>query len=163
MNGEYIKKLSPEEFHKAALPYYKSIEGKGLNLVKISELLQGRVSILREIPDHIDFFMELPDYGVELYIHKKMKTTYENSLMSLQSILPVLEAFSDWNNDALYNVMTALVEKMGIKNGQLLWPVRTALSGKASSPGGASELAELLGKDESIKRIKIGIEKLQNS
>ncbi|MDF2672573.1 MAG: glutamyl-tRNA synthetase [Clostridiales bacterium] len=163
MNGEYIKKLSPEEFHKAALPYYKSIEGKGLNLVKISELLQGRVSILREIPDHIDFFEELPDYSIELYIHKKMKTTYENSLMSLQSILPVLEAFSDWNNDALYNVMTALVEKMGIKNGQLLWPVRTALSGKASSPGGASELAELLGKDESIKRIKIGIEKLQNS
>lgn len=163
MNGEYIKKLSPEEFHKAALTYYKSIEDKGLNLVKISELLQGRVSVLSEIPDHIDFFEELPDYGIELYIHKKMKTTYENSLRSLQNILPILEAFSEWNNDALYNVMTALVEKMGIKNGQLLWPVRTALSGKASSPGGASELAELLGKDESIKRIKIGIEKLQNA
>lgn len=163
MNGEYIKKLSPEEFHTAALPYYKSIEGKGLNLVKISELLQGRVSVLSEIPDHIDFFEELPDYSIELYIHKKMKTTYENSLMSLQSILPVLEDFPEWNNEALYNAMIALVEKMGIKNGQLLWPVRTALSGKASSPGGASELAELLGKDESIKRIKIGIEKLQNA
>lgn len=163
MNGEYVKKLSTEEFHSAALPYYKSIEGKGLELVKISQLLHSRVNVLNEIPSHIDFLEELPDYSIELYLHKKMKTTYENSLQSLQSILSILEDVTEWNNEALYNTMTALVEKMGIKNGQLLWPVRTALSGKASSPGGASELAELLGKDESIKRIKIGIEKLQNA
>ncbi len=162
MNGEYIKKLSIEEFHMAALPYYKSIEGRGLDLVKISHMLQGRVSVLNEIPGHIDFLEELPDYSIELYVHKKMKTTPENSLESLEQVLPVLQDTNTWDNETLYNNMLALVEKMGIKNGQLMWPVRTALSGKASSPGGASELAELLGKEETIRRIKTGIEKLQN-
>lgn len=163
MNGEYIKKLSEEEFHMAALQYYKGIEGGGFDLIKISKMLHSRINVLNEIPNHIDFLEELPDYSIELYIHKKMKTTYENSLESLKSILPVLEDLIEWDNETLYNTMVAFVEKMGIKNGQLLWPVRTALSGKASSPGGASELAELLGKEESIKRIKIGIAKLQNA
>lgn len=163
MNGEYIKKLSPGEFHSAALPYYKSIEGRGLDLVKISQMLQSRVSVLNEIPGHIDFLEELPDYSIELYVHKKMKTTPENSLESLQQVLPILQDIDTWDNETLYNSMLALVEKMGIKNGQIMWPVRTALSGKASSPGGASELAELLGKEETIRRIKTGIEKLQNA
>jgi glutamyl-tRNA synthetase len=162
MNGEYLKKMSLEEFHALSLPYYNEIADKGLNLFKISELLHTRMETLGDIPAHIDFFEALPEYSIELYLHKKMKTTYENSLESLERILPVLETLEPWTNETLYAAMMKLVEEIGIKNGQLLWPARTALSGKPSSPGGASELAEILGREETINRIKAGIEKLKN-
>lgn len=162
MNGEYIKKLSIEEFHNAALPYYDFMDGMNLDLAKVSELLHTRVNVLSEIPEHIDFIKELPDYSIELFLHKKMKTTYENSIESLEKVIPMLKEITTWNNETLYNSMITLVEQMGIKNGQLLWPIRTALSGKPSSPGGASEVAEILGKEETLRRIQIGIEKLKN-
>lgn len=162
MNGEYIRKLSTEEFHKAAMPYYEKALKKEYNLLKVSELLHNRTEVLGEIPEQLDFFDEIPEYSIELYIHKKMKTTYENSLESLEKALPVIEGIEEWTLEALHDKLGALIQEMGIKNGQMLWPIRTAVSGKAFTPGGAYEIAEILGKEETIKRVKIGIEKLKN-
>ncbi|MCY6355028.1 glutamate--tRNA ligase [Clostridium sp. ZS2-4] len=165
MNGEYIKKLSVEDFHNKALPYYEKAFSKEnmekLNVMKISELLQTRVELLNEIPDFIDFFEALPEYDIDLYTHKKMKTNPENSLVTLEKALPVLEALEDWTFDSLHDTIFALIKEMEVKNGVVLWPLRTALSGKSFSPGGAFELAEILGKEESLRRIKVGIEKLK--
>lgn len=162
MNGEYIRKLSLEEFHEMALPYYeKAIKNPNIDLFKVSKLLHTRTEVLGEIPEQIDFFDGLPEYSNELYIHKKMKTNLENSLVSLEKVLPVLETIENWNFDTLHDSVLKLVEEMGVKNGVVLWPIRTALSGKAYTPGGAFELAEILGKEESLRRIRIGIEKLK--
>lgn len=163
MNGEYIRKLSLEEFHEKAIPYYeKAVTNPNIDLFKVSTLLHTRTEVLGEIPKQIDFFHALPEYSTDLYVHKKMKTNLENSLVSLEKVLPVLEGLEAWNFDTIHNAVFKLIEEMGIKNGVMLWPIRTALSGKAFTPGGAFELAEILGKEESLKRIKIGIEKLKN-
>ncbi len=163
MNGEYIRKMSPEAFHEIVKPFYKDvIKNPNIDLKKISRILQVRTEVLSSIPEKIDFIDQLPEYSIEMYIHKKMKTTYENSLEALRAALPVLESIQDWNEQALHDSLMALVEKLGIKNGQMLWPVRTAVSGKDVTPGGAIEIADILGKDETIRRIKIGIEKLIN-
>lgn len=161
MNGEYIRKLTLDEFHEMALPYYKQVISKEIDLKKISELLHTRVEVLSEIPEYVDFFNELPDYSIEMYIHKKMKTTYENSLLSLEKALPVLSELSDWTFENISNSIMALVQELGVKNGIVLWPLRTALSGKQFTPGGAFEIADIIGKEESLKRIKVGIEKLK--
>ncbi len=115
---------------------------------------------MSNIPASIDFFGELPEYDISMYEHKKMKTTTENSLENLKAALPVLEGIDLWENDLIYNTLMELVQRLGIKNSQLLWPIRTALSGKNVTPGGATELAEILGKNEALRRIVIGIEKL---
>lgn len=164
MNGEYIKKLSIDEFHALAVPYYKQVlHNEKINLFSISELLHTRVEVLGDIPDFIDFFEALPDYSIEMYVHKKMKTNYENSLMSLEKALPELNALTVWNFENIQTVAMDLVQKLEVKNGVVLWPLRTALSGKQFTPGGAFEIAEILGKDESIRRIQVGIEKLKAS
>lgn len=164
MNGEYIRKLSLEKFHSLALPYYKQVIKKdSIDLMKISKLMHTRTELLNEIPEHIDFFNELPEYSIEMYIHKKMKTNYENSLASLEKSLPVLENLEEWNIDSIQSSIMNLIKELGVKNGIVLWPLRTALSGKQFTPGGAFEIADIIGKEESIKRIKIGIEKLKSA
>ncbi len=161
LNGEYIKAMPAEEFYELALPYLQeSIHNPAVDLKALAALLQGRCQILSEIPGQIDFFDALPDYDNELYTHKKMKTNPENSLESLKAILPVLEALEDWNQEAIHSALFDLIAKLEVKNGLILWPLRTALSGKQFTPGGGVELAYLLGKDETIARIKKGIEKL---
>ena len=129
-------------------------------MVKVSKILQARTDVLNTIPEKIDFFEKLPEYDNALFIHKKMKTTPENSLESLKAGLQLLTDMSDWNEQNLHDSLMGLDEKMGIKNGQMLWPIRTAISGKDVTPGGAIEIAEILGKEETLKRIKIGIDKL---
>ena len=163
MNGEYIRKLSLDEFHELALPQYKKVLKKDFNLKEISELLHTRCEVLSDIPDQIDFLEELPEYTTDLYVHKKMKSTVETSLENLQKVLPVFENIdeADWNLDNLHEKVFALIKELEIKNGQMLWPIRTALSGKSFTPGGAFEIAELLGKEESLKRMHKGIELLQ--
>lgn len=162
MNGEYIKRLPLEKFHEMAMPYYKNmITNENIDLLKVSALVQTRVELLTEVPSHIDFIETLPQYDIDLYVHKKMKTTPEISLESLEKALPILESLTDWSLDSLHDTIMELVKTLEIKNGQMLWPIRTALTGKASTPGGAFEIAELLGKEESLKRLKVGIEKLQ--
>lgn len=161
LNGEYIRELTPEQFHEKAKPYYEGIITKPeIDTKKISALLQKRTEKLSDIPEQIDFFEKLPEYDNSLFVHKKMKTNEENSKTALLAVKELFENQTDWSFDALHDAAMGLVEKLGVKNGQLLYPLRVALSGKAFTPGGGIELAEILGRDESLKRIDIAINKL---
>lgn len=160
MNGEYIKKLDFDTFYEMAEPYIKEVVTKDYDLKKIAKMVQSRIEIFPDVKEHIDFFEELPEYSVDMYTHKKMKTNAETSLEVLTEVLPILEAQEDYSNDALYAVLCDYVAKKGCKNGYVMWPIRTAVSGKQMTPGGATELMEVLGKEESIARIKKGIELL---
>lgn len=163
MNGEYIKKMDFDKFYEMALPYIKEVITKDYDLKKIAHMVQTRIEIFPDIRDHIDFFEELPEYDVAMYTHKKMKTNAQTSLEVLQEILPVLEAQEDYSNGALYQTLLKYVEQKGCKNGYVMWPIRTAVSGKQMTPGGATELMEVLGKEESLARIRKGIELLSQA
>ena len=160
MNGEYIKAMDFDKFYEMALPYIKKVITKDYDLKKIAKMVQSRIEIFPDIEEHIDFFEKLPEYDPAMYTHKKMKTNAETSLEVLQEVLPILEAQEDYSNDALYASLCKYVEQKGCKNGYVMWPIRTAVSGKQMTPGGATELMEVLGKEESIARIKKGIELL---
>ena len=161
MNGEYIKKMDFDAYYEKALPYIEKAVTRDIDKKKLAEICKTRIEVFPDICDLLDFLEELPDYDIEMYTHKKMKTNAETSLSVLKELLPVLEAQEDYSNDALYQLLIEQVEKMGVKNGYVLWPVRTAVSGKQMTPAGATEIMELLGKEESIARIKKGIEKLE--
>ena len=162
MNSEYLKAMDFDKFYALAEPKLKEALGDtDLDLKKIAALLQKRLETLNDIPGLVEFFKTLPEYGTELYTHKKMKTNDEIALSSLEAALPVLENLEDWNTTSIHDALMALVGELGIKNGQLLWPVRTALSREPTSPGGAMELADILGKEESLRRIRKGIELLK--
>ena len=161
MNGEYIKKMDFDAFYEKALPYIKEVITKDYDLKKIAKMVQTRIEIFPDIREHIDFFEELPEYDTSMYTHKKMKTNAETSLEVLTEILPILEKQDDYSNDALYATLLKYVEEKGCKNGYVMWPIRTAVSGKQMTPGGATELMEVLGKAESLNRIRKGIELLQ--
>ncbi len=163
MNGEYIKKMGFDAFYDMALPYIKNVIARDLDFVKIAKMVQSRIEVFPDIKDHIDFFEAVPEYDPEMYVHKKMKTTKESSLEALVKIMPVLENQEDWSNDALYEAFKAFAETEGLKNGQILWPLRTAVSGKQMTPGGATELMEILGKEESIARIEKAVELLKQN
>ena len=160
MNGEYIKAMDFDKFYETALPYLKKALKKDYDLKKIAKMVQTRIEVFPDIAGLVDFLDELPDYDIEMFTHKKMKTNAETSLAVLNEVLPILEAQEDYSNDALYAVLLKYVEDKGYKNGYVMWPIRTAVSGKQMTPGGATEIMELLGKDESLKRIRKGIEKL---
>lgn len=160
LNGEYIKKMDFDKFLKISMPILKKVITKKYDLEKIAEYIKTRIGTVNEIENLVDFIEKLPEYENDLYIHKKMKTNLENSLVSLKNVLPMLEKLDNWDNDSIYETMVLLAKDMEVKNGVVLWPIRTALSGKPTSPCGASEMAELFGKNETIKRIKKGIEKL---
>ena len=160
MNGEYLKAMDDEKFFDLAKPYIEAVIKKPLNLKKIAGMVKTRIEILPEIKDQIDFFEELPEYDIAMYTHKKMKTDSESSLATLKEVLPRLEAFDDYTNDALYAMLSEYVKEKEVKTGFVMWPLRTALSGKQQTPAGATEIMEILGKEEAVRRIKIGIEKL---
>lgn len=162
MNGEYLKAMENERFYELAMPYLKAVVTKDLDHKKILDLIKTRIEILTDIADHVDFFNELPDYDISMYTHKKMKTNSENSLELLQNILPVLEQQADYSLESLHDVIMNYITTNELKNGTVLWPIRTAVSGKQSTPGGAFEIMEILGKEESLRRIRIGIEKLSH-
>ena len=160
MNGEYLKAMDDEKFFDLAKPYIEAVIKKPLNLKKIAGMVKTRIEILPEIKDQIDFFEELPEYDIAMYTNKKMKTDSESSLATLKEVLPRLEAFDDYTNDALYAMLSEYVKEKEVKTGFVMWPLRTALSGKQQTPAGATEIMEILGKEEAVRRIKIGIEKL---
>ena len=161
MNGEYIKAMDFDAFYEMAEPYLEEVITKNLDLKKIAKMVQSRIEIFPDIREHIDFFEELPEYDVAMYTHKKMKTTAETSLAVLEDILPILKQQEAFDNDSLYAVLCKYVEEKGCKNGYVMWPIRTAVSGKQMTPGGATELMEVLGKEESIARIQKGIDLLR--
>ena len=161
INGEYIRKLTPEKFYEYAEPFIKQVVTRSdVDLTKIAALLQNRTEVFSEIPEQVDFIDAMPDYELSLYDNKKMKTNEENSLQLLQEVLPVLEAQEDFSNDALFAKLSEFAKEKEYKTGFVMWPIRTAMSGKQMTPGGATELMEVLGKEESVARIKKAIEKL---
>ena len=160
MNGEYLKAMDPDRFYEMALPYLKESLPETMNLKKIAEMVRTRIEVFPDIAEMVGFFRELPEYDTAMYEHKKMKTNKESSLQVLRDLLPLFEAHDEYTNDALYGVLQEYVTKTGCKNGYAIWPVRTAVSGKQMTPCGATEIMEIIGKEESIARIKKGIELL---
>ena len=160
MNGEYIKKMDDEKFFELAKPYLETAIKKPLDLKKIAGMVKTRIETLCDIADQVDFFEEMPEYSADMYIHKKMKTTKENSLETLKEVLPILEEQDDFSNDALFEALSKYVADKGVKTGFVMWPIRTAVSGKQMTPAGATEIMEIIGKEESLRRIRIAVEKL---
>ncbi len=161
LNGEYIKAMDNEKYYELAMPYIKEVVKKNLDLIKIADLVKTRIETFLDIAEKIDFFDELPQYEAAMYTHKKMKTNSENSLKVLCDLLPRFEALEDYSIPAIEELLMNYIHEMEIKNGQGLWPIRTAVSGKQSTPGGAYEIIEIIGKEETIKRIKAGIKLLK--
>ncbi len=163
MNGEYIKAMDEDKYLEEALPYIKKVVTKDYDLKAIADLVKTRIETFCDIAEKIDFFEELPDYDIAMYTHKKMKTTSESSLEVLKELLPRFEALDDYSVPGIEELLMKYIEEKGIKNGLALWPVRTAVSGKQMTPGGAYEIMSILGKEESLRRIRKGIEKLENA
>ncbi len=161
INSEYIKAMSEEAFLELAEPYIrKTVKNPDISPALIAPLLKPRCEKLSDIPEQVDFFDALPEYDTEMYCHKKMKTDEASSLETLRLLLPVIEGISDWSHDAIHEALFNHIAEREVKNGFVLWPLRTALSGKQTTPGGGVELCHILGKEESIARIKKGIERL---
>lgn len=160
MNGEYLKAMDFDRFYEMAKPYIEEVVKRDCDTKKIAELVKTRIEVFLDIREQIDFFEEVPEYDIALYTHKKMKTDPQKSLEVLKELIPVLEGQDDFGNDALFETLKAFAGEKGYKIGYVMWPIRTAVSGKQNTPGGATEIMEVLGKDESLKRIGAAVEKL---
>ncbi len=163
MNGEYIKAMDDDRYLEMAMPIVNEVISKDIDKKKIAMMCKTRIEVFPDIKDHIDFFETLPEYDVHMYEHKKMKTTIQTSLETLNEVIPMLEMWNDYSNDSLYEMLSGYVEGKQVKTGFVMWPLRTALSGKQMTPAGATEIMEVLGKEESLSRIKKGIELLEKS
>ena len=163
MNGEYIKAMEDERFYELAEPYIKAVITKPLDLRRIAAMVKTRIEKLTDIAGHIDFFEKMPEYDVSMYTHKKMKTDAESSLKTIEDVIRVLKTQDDFSNDALYETISKYVSESGVKTGFVMWPLRTALSGKQMTPAGATEIMEVLGKTESLERLEAAVEKLRKN
>ena len=160
-NAAYIRAMSPEEFAAVAEPYIRqSVTNPAYDAASIAALLQQRTEVLTEIPEKVDFFDVLPDYDAELFVHKKSKSDRESAKAVLQAMLPVFEALPNWTDETILSAMTGLAEEMEAKNAKVMWPVRIAAAGKAVTPGGAVEICRILGREETVRRLRIALEKL---
>lgn len=160
-NANYLRGLSPEEFAREAEPWIRrTVKNEAYDAAAIAALLQARCERLSDIPEKVDFFDALPEYGADLYTNKKSKTNSEVSLEMLKQTAPVLSGLDDWSQDSIHGALVGLAEKLGVKNATLMWPLRIAAAGKAVTPGGAVEICRILGKDETLRRMELGMEKL---
>ncbi len=163
-NAEYIRRMDPEKYLEAAAPWFdRVLAGKGIDYARLAELTQSRTEVFNQLPDMVAFLAELPDYDLELYTHKKMKTNPEVALSSLKLVRPVLEGLTDWSEASLHDAVMAAIQEAGLKNGAVLWPLRIAIAGVANTPGGAFEIAALLGREETLRRLDIGLCRLENA
>ena len=160
-NGEYIKAMSDERFTELCTPYFKQVLGdKQLDYGKLAAILKQRTTKLTDIPEKIDFFAELPGYDKELFVNKKSKTNLENAPVMLKAVYDELSALESWDHDSIHDTLIDLAETLGVKNGTVMWPARIAVAGKTVTPGGAIEILDILGKEESLRRMELGLEKL---
>jgi len=160
-NATYLRALSAEDFYQGAEPYLRrAVTKPEIDIARIAPLIQPRCETWADIAPQVDFFDALPAYDTALYCHKKMKTDEKNSLEALRAVLPVLEGLAPWTPESIHDALIALAAQLALKNGQILWPVRTAVSGKAVTPGGAAELCHILGKEETLRRLRQGIAQL---
>lgn len=162
MNGEYIKNMTLDEFAAVAEPYLKQgIKNESIDLKKVAAILQQRVTRLTQIPDMISFFDVQPEYEKELFVNKKSKTNLENSPVVLQMVIDKLKTLESWDHDSIHDCLINLAQEQGLKNGTVMWPARIAVSGKTVTPGGAIEILDILGREESIGRMEKGLAKLK--
>ncbi len=160
-NAEYIRKMSVEEFAQVADPYFTQALGdKKIDRIKLASILQQRTVKLTDIPQTIDFFRELPEYDKELFVNKKSKTNLENAPIMLKAVYDKITALEEYNHDSIHDALISLAAELEVKNGTVMWPARIAVAGKQVTPGGAIEILEILGKEESLRRMEIGLEKL---
>lgn len=162
MNSEYIKAMDFERYYKRALPFLRETIRRELDLRRIAEMVKSRIEIFPDIPQQVDFFEALPEYSTELYENRKTKNDAENSLKLLQEVLPLLEKQEDFSNDALFSLLSAFGKERGYKTGFIMWPIRIALSGRRMTPAGATEILSVLGKEESLSRLRDGIRRLSS-
>ena len=160
-NSEYIRAMSPEAFAKVAEPYIRqAVKNPAIDAAAIAALLQQRTEVLTDIPEKLDFFDALPEYDTELFVHKKSKSDKDSAREMLGRVIPLFEALESWEDENILNVMVKLAEELEVKNAKVMWPVRIAAAGKAVTPGGAVEICRILGKEETLRRLRIGLEKL---
>ena len=160
-NAEYIRKLAPEDYLERATPWLNQVlDPQKFDYKRLGELLQSRTEVFNQLPEMVGFLAELPEFSAELYVNKKQKSTLESSVRALELVRPVLESISDWTEAELHDRVMAVIPDSGMKNGQVLWPLRIAISGRMSTPGGAFEIAYLLGKDETLRRVALAQESL---
>ena len=162
MNSEYIKAMDFERYYKRALPFLRETIRRNLDLRRIAEMVKSRIEIFPDIPQQVDFFEALPEYSTELYENRKTKNDAENSLKLLQEVLPLLEKQEDFSNDALFSLLSAFGKERGYKTGFIMWPIRIALSGRRMTPAGATEILSVLGKEESLSRLRDGIRRFSS-
>lgn len=164
MNGVYLRNMDLDQYYDLIKPYLEEAIHSKVDLRSVAKILQPRVDTLAQIKESVDFIDELPEYDCAMYIHKKMKTTLEISLRSLNAAREALAALDDWSEEeTIHDLLLSLPKQLEMKNGQVLWPVRTAITGKQFTPGGAIEIAHILGKEETLKRIDRGIAKLEEA
>lgn len=162
INAEYLRRMDEETFYETVLPWMKKgVAREDIDFHLLAQVLHARTEVLEEVPPQLDFIDALPDYSNDLYTHKKMKTNAETSLDALQKVLPVLEGIEDFTLAPVHDALFALIAELGVKNGAVLWPLRVAITGKSFTPGGGVEMAVILGKEESLARIRKGIAQLQ--
>lgn len=160
-NAEYIRALSPEAFAAVAEPFIRqAVKNQAIDPAAIAALLQQRTEVLTDIPEKLDFFDVLPEYDASLFVHQKSKSSTESAKAVLEDIIPQFEALDSWTDENLLGIMNALTERMGVKKSVVMWPVRIAAAGKAVTPGGAVEICRILGKEETLRRLRIGLQKL---
>ncbi|MGN0981597.1 MAG: glutamate--tRNA ligase [Candidatus Limivicinus sp.] len=160
-NSEYIRAMSPEAFAAVAEPYIRqAVKNEAIDAAAIAALLQQRTEVLTDIPEKLDFFDALPEYDTELFVHKKSKSDKESSKDMLGRVIPRFEALDSWDDDSILSAMVKLAEELEVKNAKVMWPVRIAAAGKAVTPGGAVEICRILGREETLRRLRIGLEKL---
>ncbi len=160
-NAEYIRRMDKDRYLEMVTPWFdKVLAGKGINYPRLAELMQERTEVFNRVPEMVAFLGELPDYDVELYTHKKMKTDAAVSRANLEMIHPVLEGIGEWTEQNIHDTVIGAIAAAGLKNGAVLWPLRIAISGQASTPGGAIEIAWLLGKEETLRRLDDGLARL---
>ena len=159
-NAVYLRSMAPETFAKVAEPYIRQTVKGNFDVAAIAGLLQARCEKLTEIPEKVDFFDTCPDYGVEFFTNKKSKTNPEVCKTMLEAAIPMLEALPQWTDETIHDGLVALAETLGVKNATLMWPVRIAAAGKLVTPGGAVEICRILGRDETLRRLRAGLEKL---
>ena len=160
-NALYLRAMAPEDFAKIAEPYIRqAVKKPTLDTRAIAALLQARCEKLTDIPEKVDFFDALPEYDVSLFTNKKSKTDAEVSRNMLEAAVPALEALENWTQEAVHDCLIGLAESLGVKNATLMWPVRIAAAGKQVTPGGAVEICHILGREETLRRLRLGLGKL---
>ncbi len=160
-NWEYIRKMDFEKYLTMVTPWFdKVLAGKGIDYRRLAQLMQERTEVFNRVPDMVKFLGELPEYDIDLYTHKKMKTNPEVAKAALEMVKPIIEGIDNWTEETIHDVLMAAIAQAGLKNGAVLWPLRIAISGQASTPGGAIEIAWLLGKAETLRRLNAGLAKL---